>query len=103
MYGLPELYGDEMANAQLIANPGCYPQTAILGLAPLVVDKIFGFLEHLRTTGVSLVIVDQLVSEALALASHVHIMKKGELVFSGASSEVDEREVFQRYLGGSVA
>lgn len=36
VYGLPELYGDEIAGAQLVANPGCYPQTAILGLAPLV-------------------------------------------------------------------
>lgn len=36
VYGLPELYGDEIAAAQLVANPGCYPQTAILGLAPLV-------------------------------------------------------------------
>ncbi len=36
VYGLPELYADEIATAQLVANPGCYPQTAILGLAPLV-------------------------------------------------------------------
>src|SRR5204862_2473805 len=36
VYGLPELYGGEIATAQLVANPGCYPQTAILGLAPLV-------------------------------------------------------------------
>ena len=36
VYGLPEIYGDELATAQLVANPGCYPQTAILGLAPLV-------------------------------------------------------------------
>lgn len=36
VYGLPELYREEIVNAQLIANPGCYPQTAILGLAPLV-------------------------------------------------------------------
>jgi N-acetyl-gamma-glutamyl-phosphate reductase len=39
VYGLPELYGDEIPTAQLIANPGCYPQTAILGLAPLVAGK----------------------------------------------------------------
>ena len=39
VYGLPELYGDEIPSAQLIANPGCYPQTAILGLAPLVAGK----------------------------------------------------------------
>jgi N-acetyl-gamma-glutamyl-phosphate reductase len=36
VYGLPELYGDDIPTARLIANPGCYPQTAILGLAPLV-------------------------------------------------------------------
>src|SRR6202022_2752567 len=39
VYGLPEIYGDEIAAAQLVANPGCYPQTAILGLAPLVAGK----------------------------------------------------------------
>ena len=36
VYGLPELFADEIKTAKLVANPGCYPQTAILGLAPLV-------------------------------------------------------------------
>src|SRR5437588_1202400 len=40
VYGLPEIYGDEIATAQLVANPGCYPQTAILGLAPLVAGRL---------------------------------------------------------------
>lgn len=39
VYGLPEIYGEEIPGAQLVANPGCYPQTAILGLAPLVAGK----------------------------------------------------------------
>ena len=39
VYGLPEIYGDDIPAAQLVANPGCYPQTAILGLAPLVAGK----------------------------------------------------------------
>ena len=39
VYGLPEIYGDDIKTAQLIANPGCYPQTGILGLAPLVAGK----------------------------------------------------------------
>src|SRR5438132_3673898 len=39
VYGLPEIYGDDIAAAQLIANPGCYPQTAILGLAPLAAGR----------------------------------------------------------------
>jgi N-acetyl-gamma-glutamyl-phosphate reductase len=36
VYGLPELYGARLPEARLVANPGCYPQTGILGLAPLV-------------------------------------------------------------------
>jgi N-acetyl-gamma-glutamyl-phosphate reductase len=39
VYGLPEIYADEIPTAHLIANPGCYPQTAILGLAPLVAGR----------------------------------------------------------------
>ena len=34
VYGLPEIYADSIAHAQLIANPGCYPTSAILGLYP---------------------------------------------------------------------
>jgi len=36
VYGLPELYREAIRPARLIANPGCYPTSAILGLAPLV-------------------------------------------------------------------
>jgi N-acetyl-gamma-glutamyl-phosphate reductase len=46
VYGLPEIYGSAIDSAQLVANPGCYPQTAILGLAPLVAAKL------IETTGI---------------------------------------------------
>jgi N-acetyl-gamma-glutamyl-phosphate reductase len=36
VYGLPELYADKLPKAQLVANPGCYPTSVILGLRPLV-------------------------------------------------------------------
>lgn len=36
VYGLPELYGDAIGATRLVANPGCYPTSAILGLAPLL-------------------------------------------------------------------
>jgi N-acetyl-gamma-glutamyl-phosphate reductase len=39
VYGIPELYGNVVSRARLIANPGCYPTSAILGLAPLVAEK----------------------------------------------------------------
>ena len=36
VYGLPEIYREELEDARLVANPGCYPTAAILGLKPLV-------------------------------------------------------------------
>jgi len=36
VYGLPEIHRGEIKKAQLVANPGCYPTGAILGLAPLL-------------------------------------------------------------------
>ena len=35
VYGLPELHRAEIADASLVANPGCYPTSVILGLWPL--------------------------------------------------------------------
>lgn len=35
VYGLPELYGDQIPGARLVANPGCYSTSVILGLKPL--------------------------------------------------------------------
>lgn len=40
VYGLPELYRDQIRNARLVANPGCYPISAILALLPLLKFKI---------------------------------------------------------------
>ena len=40
VYGLPELYREEIKKASLIANPGCYPTSVILGLAPLAASRL---------------------------------------------------------------
>lgn len=40
VYGLPELYREEIKGAHLIANPGCYPTASILGLHPLLKEKL---------------------------------------------------------------
>ncbi|MEM3402258.1 MAG: N-acetyl-gamma-glutamyl-phosphate reductase [Candidatus Hadarchaeales archaeon] len=46
VYGLPEIYREKIRKARLIGNPGCFPTAAILGLAPLVKEKIID-LEHI--------------------------------------------------------
>ena len=43
VYGLPELYYDAIKKAKLIANPGCYPTSIILGIAPMVKEKAIHF------------------------------------------------------------
>jgi N-acetyl-gamma-glutamyl-phosphate reductase len=40
IYGLPELFGDKIPPADLIANPGCYTSTSILGLAPFLCNRM---------------------------------------------------------------
>lgn len=40
VYGLPELYRQQIAEANIVANPGCYPTSIILGLAPLLQEGI---------------------------------------------------------------
>lgn len=42
VYGLPELYREKIKKARLIANPGCYPTSIILGAAPLVRERLAG-------------------------------------------------------------
>jgi len=40
VYGLPELHREEIRNARLVGNPGCYPTSVILAVAPLVAGKL---------------------------------------------------------------
>ncbi|MEM9368322.1 MAG: N-acetyl-gamma-glutamyl-phosphate reductase [Planctomycetota bacterium] len=40
VYGMPEFFASEIADADVVANPGCYPTSAIMPLAPLVADGL---------------------------------------------------------------
>ena len=43
VYGLPELYREKIKSAKVIGNPGCYPTTVLLGLAPLLEQGLVDF------------------------------------------------------------
>ncbi|MFH0877002.1 MAG: N-acetyl-gamma-glutamyl-phosphate reductase [Candidatus Omnitrophota bacterium] len=47
VYGLPELYREKIKHSDCIANPGCYPTAAILGLAPVVVAGLVAEPDHI--------------------------------------------------------
>lgn len=72
-----------------------------MGLAPKVVDEIFTFLELLSAEGVSLLLVEQYVTRALALADYVYLLNRGEVAFCGDPSELDKDRVFEQYVGVS--
>ena len=72
---------------------------ASLGLAPLVVDAIFGFLERISGDGTSLLIVDQFVTRALAMASAAYVLRQGSIVYSGPADQLIDTDVFSSYIG----
>ena len=76
---------------------------ASLGLAPLVVDRIFDTLRRIVESGTSLLLVEQYVTRALDLSDWVYLLNRGQVVFSGASEELRGEDVFERYLGIEVA
>ena len=75
---------------------------ASLGLAPLIVDKIFEMLQQIVDTGTSLLLVEQYVTRALAIADRVYLLNRGRVVFSGPADQLAGDDVFERYLGIEV-
>jgi branched-chain amino acid transport system ATP-binding protein len=94
---------------QMLAVARAYVQPAPLvlldevsmGLAPIIVDEIFAALARLAREGRSLLIVEQYVAKALALADLVYVLVSGRVVFAGEPSELAKTDVFAQYLGGS--
>ena len=71
-----------------------------LGLAPILVEKIFATIREIHRAGVSILLVEQNARGALALADRAYVLETGRVALSGAASDllVDER-VRKAYLG----
>ena len=73
-----------------------------LGLAPLIVKEIFGIIDTLRKTGVTIVLVEQNARAALAVADHGYVLEMGEISLHGeASSLAQDPRVIETYLGAA--
>lgn len=70
-----------------------------MGLAPKVVDEIFGAIERLRDRQVSLLFVEQYVDRALAIADYVYVLNRGRIQSHGKVSEFSRDRVVSSYLG----
>jgi branched-chain amino acid transport system ATP-binding protein len=74
------------------------------GLAPTIVQGLFGIVRSLPEQGVSVLIVEQLVTHALAVASRAYVLEKGEVAFDGKAAELARDEAFVKgtYLGDAA-
>jgi branched-chain amino acid transport system ATP-binding protein len=75
-----------------------------LGLAPLVVRDIFMTISALRSTGVTILLVEQNARAALEVADHGYVLEMGEIALSGPASELArDPRVVETYLGAARA
>jgi branched-chain amino acid transport system ATP-binding protein len=78
--------------AKVLVNP---PRLLVvdelsLGLAPVVVDEVFRTLGQIRDRGTSLLVVEQHVGRALALADHAVLLAKGRVTHQGPAAELGD-------------
>ena len=71
------------------------------GLAPTIVQSLFGIVRALPEQGVSVLIVEQFVTHALAVATRAYVLEKGEVTLSGDAADLARDEDFVKgsYLG----
>jgi branched-chain amino acid transport system ATP-binding protein len=76
-----------------------------LGLAPVVVQRIYAMLPEILATGITAVIVEQDVSQALRVASHIHCLLEGRTTLEARPADVTAEQVEAAYFGldGPVA
>jgi branched-chain amino acid transport system ATP-binding protein len=71
-----------------------------LGLAPLLVDEVFDTIRKLKNEGMTILLVEQNVREALELAERGYVLQTGRIVGQGAGRELLESDMFREaFLG----
>ena len=72
-----------------------------LGLAPAIVERIFEMIETLKRSGLTILLVEQNVNQALAVADRAYVMRLGTVVASGTAAELrSASDLSAHYLGG---
>ena len=83
-----------MANPQLIL---C--DEISLGLAPIVVRDIYSRLPQIAAEGLSLIIVEQDIAQALRTANHVYCLQEGRVALKGPARELTRETISAAYFG----
>lgn len=73
-----------------------------LGLAPIIVQQLFGVLREIRKKGMTILLVEQNANMALSVADRGYVLETGHLIVEGRPNELlDNEEVRAAYLGGT--
>jgi branched-chain amino acid transport system ATP-binding protein len=73
-----------------------------LGLAPLIVREIFDIVQQLRTTGVTILLIEQNARAALNAADHGYVLETGEVSLEGPARQLaDDPRIIETYLGSA--
>jgi branched-chain amino acid transport system ATP-binding protein len=84
----------------LMANPRLLLVDEIsLGLAPLVVRHLYQLLETVKADGTTLLVVEQDVSQVLAVAQRVYCLRKGAVALEGAPAQLTRERIAAAYFG----
>jgi branched-chain amino acid transport system ATP-binding protein len=84
----------------LVANPRVLLLDELsLGLAPVVVQRIYATLPQILATGLTVLLVEQDVSQALRVASHLQCLLEGRTTLEGRPSDVTPEQVEAAYFG----
>jgi branched-chain amino acid transport system ATP-binding protein len=84
----------------LMANPRLLLVDEIsLGLAPLVVKRLYEALATIRADGTTLIVVEQDVSQVLALAQRVYCLRKGAVSLEGTPAQLGRAQLAAAYFG----
>lgn len=71
-----------------------------LGLAPLIVNEVIGYIDEINKQGVTVLLVEQNARKALKIAHHACVMEQGKIVRYGTGDEIAQDEsVVAAYLG----
>lgn len=71
-----------------------------LGLAPVVVDRLFGVLQTIRERGMTILLIEQNVQQTLEMADRGYVMENGQIVLKGSGRELLGNEHLKtHYLG----
>jgi len=95
--------GEQQATAigrALMMNPDLLLLDEVsLGLAPLVVDRLYARLEALKSSGVAMLLVEQDLKRAMATASRAICMLEGAVAIEGPTSALSREQVTEAYFG----